>query len=217
VVYGYASTKLRSIRVPLGVGFVIFTGGTIGLACVQPDQSTVAVVMSGLSGLGFGAPLVLVIAGVHLSVPHHLIATATAVPTSARAVAATVFTAIYSASYSNRAATLIPAKVSAAAVGAGLPPNALPQFLPAFTEQDNSALGAIAGVTPAVLAAAAAGLRQALADSVRIVYIIAAPFGAVAVIACCFMGDLSKSMNYRVEAPVEDLHAKGTTQKEVDA
>ena len=63
-----------------------------------------------------------VIAGVHLSTPHHLIATATAVTTSSRAVAATVFTAIYATSFSNRAAKLVPQYIAGAALSAGLPP-----------------------------------------------------------------------------------------------
>lgn len=215
-VYGYVSTKFRSIRAPLGIGFLILTAGTIGFATIEPGQSTIAVVMSGLSGLGFGAPLVLIVAGVHLSTPHHLIATATAVTTSARAVAATVFTAIYAAAFSSRAAKLVPAHVAAAALGAGLPATALPDFLPAFLAKKTSALAAIDGVTPAVLAAAAGGAKQALADSLRVVYMIAAPFGALAVIACFFLGDLSKTMNYLVEAPVEDLHAKLNPHKEAE-
>jgi hypothetical protein len=208
MVYGYVSTKLRSVRWPLAVGFTIWTAGTIGLACVEPDQSTVAIIMTGLSGIGFAGPLILIISGVHLSVPHHLIATATSVPTSARAVAATVFTAIYAAAFSDRAAKLVPAHVASAAAGAGLPPSSLPSFIPAFLGNETSAVLGVPGVNPQVIAAAAGGVKQAMADSVRIVYIIAAPFGVVAVIACFFMGDLSKSMNYRVEAPVEDLHAK---------
>lgn len=55
-----------------------------------------------------------------------------------------------------------------------------------------------------------------MADSVRVVYMMAAPFGAVAVIAYFFFGDLSSTMNYRVEAPVGDLHAKKVHHKEID-
>ena len=101
-------------------------------------------------------------------------------------------------------------------------------------------------VTPVVIAAGVAALKQAMADSIRVVYMIAAPFGALACIgtcddynpslrtmkdsmisvsdhnglysnltlACLFIGNLSKSMNYRVEAPVEDLHAKRAWHKE---
>jgi hypothetical protein len=40
------------------------------------------------------------------------------------------------------------------------------------------------------------------------VYIIEAPFGVVACLACFFLGDLKSVMNYSVDAPVEDLRAK---------
>lgn len=70
------------------------------------------------------------------------------------------------------------------------------------------------GVQPAIIGAGVSALLQAFADSIRVVYIIAAPFGALAVIACFFMGDLSKVMNYRVDAPVEDLHAKHSLLKD---
>ena len=208
--YGYVSTKMRSIRAPLFVGFVLLTGGILGLATVQPGQSANPVAFCGLAGIGFGGPLVLIVAGVHLSTPHHLIATATAVTTSARAVAATVFTAIYAAALSDRIARLLPKYVAEAAVGAGLPTSSLSTFVAAFAEGDENALATISGVTPGVLSASATALKQAQADSIRVVYIIAAPFGALACVACFFLGDLSKVMNYRVDAPVEDLHAKGS-------
>lgn len=84
VFYGYASTKLRTIRSPLFVGFFLFTAGLIGLATIQPSNGTRSIVFAGLAGLGFGGPLVLIIAGVQLSTPHHLIATATALTVSLR-------------------------------------------------------------------------------------------------------------------------------------
>jgi hypothetical protein len=93
VIYGYVSTNFRTIKSPLFIGFLLFTGGMAGLATIQPNDSTNAVIFAGLSGLGMGGPLVLVIAGVQLSTPHQLIATATAVTTSSIAVSATVFTA----------------------------------------------------------------------------------------------------------------------------
>lgn len=190
--------------------------GTIGLATIQPGQSTNAIVFIGLSGIGFGGPLVLIVAGVHLSVSHHLIATGTALTTSARAVAATVFTAIYATSVSNRAAKLIPQYVAGAAISAGLPPQSVGPFIGALAAHNQTALATVPNVDAAIIGAGVAALKQAMADSIRVVYMIAAPFGALACIACLFMGNLSKTMNYRVEAPVEDLHAKGALLKEQD-
>ncbi|KAK5722045.1 hypothetical protein LTR17_014481 [Elasticomyces elasticus] len=131
LVYGYVSTKRRTIRTPMFIGFVLFTAGLVGLASIEPDDSTNAIVFDGLAGLGFGAPLVLIVAGVQLSTPHHLIATATAVTTSARAVAATTFTAIFSAALNARLAKYIPAYTSNAALGAELPPSSVPAFVTA--------------------------------------------------------------------------------------
>ena len=208
VIYGYTSTKLRTIKSPLLVGFVILTAGTIGFATIQPSDSTRAVAFAGLSGLGFGGPLILIIAGVQLSTPHHLIATASAATTCSRAVSSTAFTAIYSAALDNRLSRYIPSYVAAAALRSGLPASSLPSFIEALTTSNAAGLQKIEGVTPAVIGAGIAALKQAYADGVRVVFIIAAPFGALACFGCFFLGNLKSTMNYQVDAPVEVLHAK---------
>lgn len=208
VVYGFASTKLKTIRGPLCVGFLIMTGGLVGLALTQPGDSTKTIVFSGLVGLGFGAPLALIIAGVQLSTPYHLIATATALTTSTRAVAAAMFTAIYSAVVNNRLDKYIPSYVAKAAVRAGLPITSVPAFVGALASNNATALPHIPGVTPLVIGSGVNALKHAFADGLRAVFMIAAPFGALACIACFFLGDMKAVMNYHVDAPMEDLHAK---------
>ena len=129
ILWGYASTRFRTIREPLFLGFVIFTGGVVGLATIQPGQSVNAIVFSCLLGIGFGAPLILCVTGVQLSTPHKLIATATACTTSARAVAGAVFSAINAAAFSSRLKNYLPNYVAKAALGAGLPAASLPAFM----------------------------------------------------------------------------------------
>ena len=208
VIWGYSSTKFRTIREPLFAGYLIFTAAIVGFATIQPNDSTTAVAMGGLAGLGFGAPLILIITGVQLSTPHSLIATATAVTTSSRAVAATVFTAIYAAALNDKIAANVPSGVAGAAAKAGLPAASIPAFVAALAGNQPDALAKIPGVTPAIIGLGVIALKQALADSIRVIYIIAAPFGALACIMCWFLGDMRKTMNYVVEAPVEELHAK---------
>ena len=207
-IYGYASTRLRTIRGPLFVGFLIYTAGTAGLATIEPADSTRAVVFAGLSGIGFGAPLILIVAGVQLSTPHHLIATATAATTSARAVSATVFTAIYSAALNSRLTRYIPEYVAGAAAAAGLPSSSIGAFIGALTGGNQTALLAVPGVSPGIIGAGSAAMEQAYADGLRVVFIIAAPFGVLACVVCYFIGDLRKTMDYHVDAPVEKLVAK---------
>lgn len=199
---------MRTIRSPLFVGFLLFTAGIVGFATIQPNNSTSAIIFSGLAGLGFGAPLVLIVAGVQLSTPHHLIATATALTTSTRAVAATVFTAIFSAALNTRLDNYIPSYVAEAALGAGLPKTSLGAFMEAFTAKDTAALSSIPGVTPVIINSGFVALKHAFADGIRVVFIIAAPFGALACIGCLFLGSLRDTMTYRVDAPLESLNAK---------
>ena len=207
LIFGYIGTRFKKVREPIFVGFFIFTAGIIGLATTQPNSSTATIVFAGLCGFGFGAPLILIIAGVQLSTPHHLIATATAVATSSRAVGGAVSTAIYAAALNNRLDKNLPGYISKAALAAGLPLSSVPAFVGALVSASSDLQG-IPGVTPAVIGAGVVAQKHAFADSIRVVFIIAAPFGALACIGSLFLGDLRKTMNYRVDAPVENLHAK---------
>lgn len=196
------------IREPLCVGFLLFTAGVVGIATLQPEDELNALIFTALAGIGFGAPLILLIAAVQLSTPHHLIATATAATSCSRAVAAAVFTAIYTAAFSTRIGKNLPADVADAVLKAGLPRNSIEAFIGALSSDDKTALLKTPGVSSAIIAAGVAALKQAYADSLRVVYIIAAPFGLLACLACFFIGDLKQVMDYAVEAPVEDLHAR---------
>ena len=212
IVYGYASTHFRTIREPLFAGFVLLTAGLIGGATIQPGQSANAIAFGVLAGLGFGAPLVLIVTGTQLSTPHKHIAIATACITTSRAMAGAIFTAINSAAFNSRLKKDLPKYVAAAATAAGLPVTSLPAFITALSAGDVSTLATIPGVTPTIIAKGAHALQQAFADSLRVIYIIPIPIGVVACIACWFLGDMRRTMNYRVDAPVEELHAKREKQ-----
>jgi hypothetical protein len=175
----------------------------IGLSTIQPGQQVNAIAFSCLVGIGFGAPLILVVTGVQLSTPHRLIATATACTTSSRAVAGTIFSAINTASFNTRLKQYKPEYIARAASAAGLPAASIPEFIKDLSEGATVAVGEVAGVTPTVIAQGARALQQAYADSLRVIFIIAAPFGVLACIACWFVGDLRETMNYRVDAPIE--------------
>ena len=206
-VWGWAGTQFRTIREPLCAGFCIFTAGIVGLATVQPADSTNAVVFAGVAGIGFGALIVLIVTGVQLSTPHHLINTATAITVSARAIAASMFTAIESAALQTGLKKKVPAYVAAAALKAGLTPSSVPAFVGALASGDKASLLSIPNINPAIIGSGAAALKQAFMDSIRVVFIIGASFGVVACVACLFIGDLKSTMNYHVDAPVENLSA----------
>lgn len=135
-----------------------------------------------MAGVSFGAPLILIIAAVQLSTPHHLIATATAVVTSSRTIAASSFTAMYGAALNSGIAEKLPSYVAGAAIKAGLPEASVPAFVGAIATQDMAVIPTIPGSRPEIIGAGVAAAQQALADSFRVIYMIAAPFGALGVI-----------------------------------
>jgi hypothetical protein len=140
-----------------------------------------------------------------------LIATATAVTTSTRAVGATVFTAIFSAAYSSDLSVKLPADIGSAVIKAGLAADHVSAFISALTTQDTAVLLAIPGVNSTIIDAGTVAMKQAYANSLHVVYYIAIPFGIMACLACFFLDDLRTTMNYRVDAPVENLTARRHT------
>lgn len=206
LVYGWASSYFRDIKYTLLVGFVFYTAGIVGLATIQPGESGVALGSLALVSVGLAGPLILILTGVQLAVPHHLIATATAMVVSCRTIAGFIFTAAYSTALNSSLETKIPSYLAQAAVQAGLPPSSIGPFIGAFAGRNQAALAQIPGVTPAVLGAAGGAFQQAFADSVRVVYEIAAPFGAVACILCLLLPSFKDIMDHKIEAPLEVRH-----------
>lgn len=213
-IWGYLGTHYRTIRWPMFCGFIIWTGGAIGFSTLQPEDNFSALAFAAVSGIGFGAPMVMIITGVQLSVPHRLIATATSVATSSRALFNAVFTSIYFAIFSSRIQSAIPSKVPPAVVAAGLPVSSVAAFLQALTSNDAVALQAVPGVSPAIIGTGVAALKQAYADSLRIVFIITSAIAAVATASVLFVSDMRERMTYLTDAPVEELHAKGIHRPE---
>ncbi|KAI8936115.1 hypothetical protein NX059_007614 [Plenodomus lindquistii] len=216
ILFGLLSTRLRSIRSPMAIGFVIWTGAMVGFATLQPGQAANSLAFCALAGIGLAAPLGLIIAGVQLAVPHSHIAGASAIVSVVRAAAGAIFTAIYFTTFEHGIASKLPAYVARAVAKAGLMPQSIPSFVKALAGSQMAALPGIAGVTPQIIGAGVAAQQQAYADSIRPVYYIAAAFGAFAVVLCYFIGPLASVMTYEVDAPVEELHAKVDHSKQYE-
>ncbi|KAJ4392693.1 hypothetical protein N0V91_011305, partial [Didymella pomorum] len=207
-IFGFWSTRFRTIRSPMAVAFLIWAGGLVGLATLQPSDGLRQIIFVGIAGLGFGGPVILILAGVQLAVPHKLIGTSSALTTSVRALAGTVFIAIYSTTLNNRLATNLPKQIAPAVLQLGLPATSLGAFIGALGAGNPAALEKIPGITQAIIDTGLKAFKQAFADSIRIVFIIAAPFGVAAIVLTYFLGSMRETMNYAVDAPMEQLHAK---------
>jgi Fungal trichothecene efflux pump (TRI12) len=214
ILFGYMATKMKSVREPLFLGYLTNLGGIIGFATIQPGQNVNPIILGALEGFGFGAILSQVIACVQITAPHAYLATATAVAVTLRAIGSIVFNSIYSAAVQSRLDDYIPSYIAKAAATAGLPVDSLSAFVEALATNQSDKLASIPGVTPSIITGCVHALQQAYADGLRVVPTIAAPFGALACVLCLFLTDLRKLMNYHVDAPVEELHAKGEKHME---
>ncbi|VUC25019.1 unnamed protein product [Clonostachys rosea] len=201
--FGWFSTKFRTIKYPLAVGYLIYLAGMVGFSTIQPGHNANAVAFAIVSGLGFGGPLILIFSGVQLCVPHSLLATATALCTSVRSVAGVVFTTIYSAIYSSRISSNISSYVSKAVTEAGLPTESIGPFTTALTNADAQNLSQVKGVNDTIIRTGEAAMKNAYADSLRYSFIIAAAIGVIGFILCFFIGDLKSTMNYQIDAGLE--------------
>lgn len=197
------SSRFKTIRLPLFCGFLIYTAGTAGFATLQPGQNFSALAFAAVSGTGFGAPLILIITAVQLSVPHEFIATATALAVSSRAIFAAIFTAIYAAILQNSLSTKLPSYVGQAAAEAGISPAFIGPFVQGLATKNTTLLQGLPGVTPLVIESGMDALKQAYADSIRKIFIVAAAFSFSAMVGCFAIGDLSENMNGLIDASVE--------------
>ena len=217
MVFGFVGTQFRNIKYPLIVGYMIYTAGIAALATINPGDNSSSIGFACLAGLGFGGPLILIFSGVQLSVPHALLATASAVTTSARSVGATVFTAIYSTIVSSNLGKDIPTYVSKAAMTAGLPPSSIGPFIGALTSMNPpDALKQVPGVNATIIQAGEAALKHAYANGLRDVFIIGASLGGLGIFLCFFLGDVKKTMNYHVDAAMEKRALTGVENQHIE-
>jgi hypothetical protein len=180
----------------------------VGITTIEPDDSVNAIVFSTVAGIGWGSPLILVIAAVQLATPHHIFITATAVTAASRALAGTIFTAVLTAVLNNNLASKLTPYITKAALKNDLPKSSIPAFVAAIEAKNSTTLAAIPGTTQAIINAGLFAQKKAYAESLRTVFIITLPFGLLACVACLFMSDLREEMNYIVDAPLEHLTAK---------
>jgi len=67
---------------------------------------------------------------------------------------------------------------------------------------DPAELAALPGITPAIIHAGSIGSRWAYAESLKYVWLTSIAFGACAIVACIFLGNISKYMTNRIAAHV---------------
>lgn len=139
---------------------------------------------------------------ISLNSPDAFIATTTALSLAIRVIGGSIGYSIYFNVFSNKLTTALPAQVAEFALGAGLPASSATEFVTIFLTAPAN-ITSVAGVTPAIIAAASKGSQWAFSEALRMVWLVTIPFGVAAIVACCFLGNTGKFMTNRVAAHIK--------------
>lgn len=157
-----------------------------------------------MAGLGLGLGLVIAVTTGQMSTPPGLIATASGLILTARALGGSVSLPVYTAILNSELSKHLGPQIAERVLPLGLSADDLPAFINALAGNNREALVSIPGVTPDVIAAGLLGLRTAYRLGFRGIWITAAAVSAVGFILALFVTDPRSSFNMHVDAPVEE-------------
>ncbi|KAK5090250.1 hypothetical protein LTR05_000421 [Lithohypha guttulata] len=189
----------RELLLAATVIMTVFGGS---LAAVTPETPKLAVGLGTMAGFGVGGVLVPAATIAITVTPDTTIATCVALSLAIRTIGGSIGYAIYYNVFVNRLTPRLPAYVGAYAVEAGLPVASATEFVTVLLT-DPSKIAAVPGVTAEIIQAGAMGSRWAYAESLRNVWLVSIAFGGCAIVACIFLGNISKYMTNRIAAHVK--------------
>ncbi|KAJ9611234.1 hypothetical protein H2200_004417 [Cladophialophora chaetospira] len=185
------------------VGCIIMTAFGGSMACVTPDREALAVVLGTLTGLGVGSVLVPAATVAVTVSPDTSIATCVALSLTIRAVGGSIGYAIYYNVFINKLKPNLGRYIGQYAVEAGLPLSSAEAFVGTYLLAPAN-ITQVPGVNEQVLGAAVIGTRWAYAESLKYVWLSSIAFGVCAIIACLFIGNITRYMTSRVAARIRE-------------
>lgn len=125
-----------------------------------------------------------------------------------------IATSMYSSILTTESSKYIPQKVMPAALAAGLPESSMKALLSSITLGDFTA---VPGISPGIIAATGAAVKDAYALSFRTVYLCTLPFGALLIVAALLSPNVEQYLTDEVARKMHDRFEKeaGVERKEV--
>jgi hypothetical protein len=156
-----------------------------------------------MTGFGVGAVLVPAATVAVTVTPDTSIATCVALSLTIRAIGGSIGYAIYYNVFINKLTVKLPTYIAGYAIKAGLPLTAAPDFVKVYLGAPTQ-LAQFPGITEGIIEAATIGSRWAYAESLKYVWLTSIAFGGCAIVACLFIGNISKYMTDRVAARIRE-------------
>ncbi|GAA6018948.1 hypothetical protein JCM10207_009210 [Rhodosporidiobolus poonsookiae] len=195
----YYVTRTKDLKWPLTAGFLCFAVAMIGLA-MSGLNGNMATAFNAVGGVGFSAPLILLMSLVQLSTPPLFIGVASALTISVRTLGGSVGYAMAEAIYGSLTNDQVPENILKAIVPLGFNPQyigALIGFL-----SSGQGLAAIPDVNGQILGAASAAMKNTQAHGYKITWLAFLPGAVIAAIGCALLKNPKDRMNWVTDAPL---------------
>ncbi|KIY03036.1 uncharacterized protein Z520_01502 [Fonsecaea multimorphosa CBS 102226] len=184
-------------------GCIIMTAFGGSLAAITPDRQGLAIGLGTICGFGVGSVLVPAATVAITVTPDTTIATCVALSLTIRAVGGSIGYAIYYNVFINKLTPKLPKYIAEYAIKAGLPLTSATEFVETLLTAPAN-ITSVPGVNAQIIHAGAVGSRWAYAESLKYVWLTSISFGGCAIIACLFIGNITKYMTNRVAARIRE-------------
>jgi hypothetical protein len=191
------------IREFLAIGGCLMTAGVGGMIAVTEYTPGLAIGLSVIGMLGIGALYVPPVIILTIISGDEVIGTVVGLALAVRFLAGQAGYALLYNLLTMRLTDVIPTIVGTAVVEAGLAPANAPAFIEALVAQNITAVMQVPGVTVSILEVAGLAVDASYIEGFKLVYWVSIGFGAAAVIASLFLGNVRKYMTERVAV---DIH-----------
>ncbi|KAM0750503.1 MFS general substrate transporter [Meredithblackwellia eburnea MCA 4105] len=192
--------KYKDVKWPICAGFSFFCIAMIGLAESRLNGN-MGTAFNALGGIGFSAPLILLLTMVQLSTPPLFIGIASALTISVRTLGGTVGYAIADAIYGSLTNTQVPAAIAKEAVSRGFNPANLTALITALLS--GQGISAVPGITPEIIAACGSAAANVEAHGYRIVWYAFLPGSVLAAVGCALFRNPKERMDWIIDAPLK--------------
>ncbi|RDW79298.1 uncharacterized protein DSM5745_06150 [Aspergillus mulundensis] len=230
-VFGFWSSKRKSLRPPLVLGGIFLLLFFILLATVKIDTPRyVFWILPILPGIALASIVPLTMVSAQFAVSPELVTLASALMTTVRSLGGAIGLAINNAVINSSLNDELQRKVSAAVLPLGLPSSSLPALLDAVSSQRKDAAAEVPGGTPEIAQAAVAAMKRAYLSAFRNAWIVSAAFCGLMVIcgfliaisracqnsclprtACYFIVEQRAQFDTRIDAPVTAASVESQT------
>jgi hypothetical protein len=201
---GWAITLSHGmINIVLVISSCIMTAGVGGVIAMTADNPHLGIGLSVLAGLGSGGIYIPIIVILTMVTPDEFIGLVTGLGLSIRFIGGGIGYSIFYNAFSNKLTAVLPTLVADAVIPAGLPVDEIAPLIGAFLAQNKTMLGAIKGITPAILIAGEGAVDEGFIQGFNMVYYVSLAFCGAAVVASLLIGDVRKYMTRRVAV---DIH-----------